>query len=106
MRGFAPNTLISQPERLPRSDFRDCSSCCCSSDGHVDIFSSVSLSENRQAGTMFEFSSDGLEVGEQGSMSTKETIEPLYPVLEPAVHSMGAPTGDVQYGFLNSFYRS
>ena len=30
----------------------------------------------------------------------------MYPILEPAVHSMGAPTGDVQYGFLNSFYRS
>ena len=47
MRGFAPNTLISQPERLSRCDFRDCCRC---SDGHVDIFSSVSLSENRQAG--------------------------------------------------------
>ena len=41
MRGFAPNTLISQPEHLPRSDFRDCYV------GHVEIFSSVSLSENR-----------------------------------------------------------
>ena len=48
MRGFAPNLLISQPERLPRCDFRDCSCSC--SDGHVDIFSSVSLSENRQGG--------------------------------------------------------
>ena len=50
MRRFAPNTLISQPEHFSRCDFRDCSSFC--SVGHVDIFSSVGLSENRQAGTI------------------------------------------------------
>ena len=47
MRGFAPNLLISQPERLPRSVIFVIVVVLLLLSGHVDIFSSVSLSENR-----------------------------------------------------------